>query len=253
MAVRDVSDGVLEWLRAEVGATLVTADYDAINGILTLAGTATVEDYEVVLRTVAYQNTSEAPAPAARIVEFRVSDGHAESPVALATVEMCGRIQLAIEPGWNLLSIPFHTNAEIPLPELLVDGSGNCAYVDPIWSWETEARRYAQEHHSVLPKQAFWLYCPFQEAAQAGAIDGGLAERSMELLYGWNMVGPAAVVSLRNVMGADAVFMPIWYWDALLRVYRAVGPEDELKPGIGYWIYVAAAEGTTLRLPDWGR
>lgn len=54
----------------------VTQAYDAAIGILTLAGTATVAEYQTMLRSLTYRSTSAAPAlNAVRTINISVSDG----------------------------------------------------------------------------------------------------------------------------------------------------------------------------------
>lgn len=48
-------------------------------GILTLSGTTTAAGYETALRTVTYQNTSDAPDPSTRTVQIVVTDANSES------------------------------------------------------------------------------------------------------------------------------------------------------------------------------
>ena len=53
----------------------ITGSYDAINGVLTLTGSATLADYETAIRTVTFQNTSDNPSTLDRTVSFVVNDG----------------------------------------------------------------------------------------------------------------------------------------------------------------------------------
>ena len=48
--------------------------FNATTGTLTLTGTATVADYQAVLRSVTYENTSEDPGADDRVVTFSVTD-----------------------------------------------------------------------------------------------------------------------------------------------------------------------------------
>lgn len=66
-------NGSAEQLSANVGATGLSAVF--ANNTLTISGPATPQVYEVVLRSVAYNNTSQDPSPADRIVEVSASDG----------------------------------------------------------------------------------------------------------------------------------------------------------------------------------
>jgi hypothetical protein len=53
----------------------IAGNYNAATGVLTLAGTATLAQYETVLRSVTYFNSSQNPSDAARTVTFQVDDG----------------------------------------------------------------------------------------------------------------------------------------------------------------------------------
>ncbi|NLF32487.1 MAG: tandem-95 repeat protein, partial [Planctomycetes bacterium] len=75
-------------LDANVGATGLVKSYNAGTGALTLTGTASVADYQSVLRTVSYASTSDAPTDAARTVTFVVNDGTADSAAATATINV---------------------------------------------------------------------------------------------------------------------------------------------------------------------
>jgi VCBS repeat-containing protein len=52
----------------------IAGNYDPGTGVLTLAGTASVEDYETALRSVAYRNSSDTPSTATRTVSSEVTD-----------------------------------------------------------------------------------------------------------------------------------------------------------------------------------
>ncbi len=79
-------DGTLESLGADPGATGLTVKYDPAKGELTLKGARPVADYQQVLRTLAYNNTSQSPDPTDRLVEITVSDNALTSPPAISTV-----------------------------------------------------------------------------------------------------------------------------------------------------------------------
>ena len=79
-------DGALESLAADPGATGLTVKYDAAKGELTLKGTRPVADYQQVLRTLTYNNTSQSPDTTDRLVEMTVSDNTLTSLPAIGTV-----------------------------------------------------------------------------------------------------------------------------------------------------------------------
>jgi trimeric autotransporter adhesin len=55
----------------------ITGSYDHTTGTLTLSGTAPLADYHAALRSVTYENSSDAPSSATRTVTFQVDDGAA--------------------------------------------------------------------------------------------------------------------------------------------------------------------------------
>jgi hypothetical protein len=57
----------------------ILAEYDRDYGVLTLTGVAAKADYEAVLRSVTYQNTSDDPTADSRTVSFTVDDGEWDS------------------------------------------------------------------------------------------------------------------------------------------------------------------------------
>ena len=57
----------------------ITGNYDPQTGVLTLSGVASVADYQAVLQSVTYSNSSENPSEDARTIEFQVNDGSAEN------------------------------------------------------------------------------------------------------------------------------------------------------------------------------
>jgi hypothetical protein len=56
----------------------ITHSYDSGTGVLTLTGTASVTDYQLVLRSITYSNSSNTPATAARTMSFTATDSSSE-------------------------------------------------------------------------------------------------------------------------------------------------------------------------------
>jgi VCBS repeat-containing protein len=54
----------------------ITGSYDSARGILTLSGSATAAQYQEVLRSVTYVNSSDAPSSANRTITFSAAGGH---------------------------------------------------------------------------------------------------------------------------------------------------------------------------------
>ena len=78
-------DGGAESLSANTAGTSITADaYVPATGVLFLHGSDTKANYQQVLRTVAYNNTSNTPTTTNRSITFKVNDGQDDSNVATA-------------------------------------------------------------------------------------------------------------------------------------------------------------------------
>ncbi len=83
-------DGEDESLAVTVTGTPITQNYNATTGVLTLSGTATVAEYQQVLRTLTYNNISQAPDTTTRTVNVVVNDGTSNSTPAVATITIQG-------------------------------------------------------------------------------------------------------------------------------------------------------------------
>ncbi|MBW2241697.1 MAG: DUF4347 domain-containing protein, partial [Deltaproteobacteria bacterium] len=79
-------DGVLETMAADTTGTSITAAYDSGSGILTLSGAGSAAEYQQVLRTVTYANSSQAPNPTDRTITFVAAAGGNFSNVGTTTV-----------------------------------------------------------------------------------------------------------------------------------------------------------------------
>ncbi len=90
VAITNQLDGSAELLSATTGGTNISASYDSGTGVLTLSGSDTVANYLTVLKTVTYENTSDAPSTTARNITFVADDGVNSSPIATTTVTMIG-------------------------------------------------------------------------------------------------------------------------------------------------------------------
>lgn len=90
-------DGASEILSADTSGTSIGASYSA--GVLTLSGVDTVGNYQQVLRTISYENTSQDPNTTARVLTFIASDGSNSSNVATATVTMLAQNDAPIAAG----------------------------------------------------------------------------------------------------------------------------------------------------------
>ncbi|WP_372993958.1 Ig-like domain-containing protein, partial [Sulfitobacter sp.] len=64
----------------------ISGSYDALTGVLTLSGTATLAQYQTAMTGVTYANSSDDPDTTDREISFAVNDGDADSAIATSTV-----------------------------------------------------------------------------------------------------------------------------------------------------------------------
>lgn len=88
VTITNLLDGDSEALAVAVGSTGIQSSYDSTTGVLTLSGAATAGQYQEVLRTLTYENTSQSPDTTDRLVEVTVDDGIFTSSAATATVSL---------------------------------------------------------------------------------------------------------------------------------------------------------------------
>lgn len=79
-------DGAAERLSANTAGTGITASWSS--GVLTLSGTDTVANYQQVLRTLVYENASQAPTEGERQIEIIVNDGQDAGVSATARIHV---------------------------------------------------------------------------------------------------------------------------------------------------------------------
>jgi len=89
----------------------ITGGYDSSTGILSLTGTASVADYEAVLRSVTYENTSSNPSTLTRTLEFTVHDGDALSNIALRDISIVPLNTAPVITGIETTSINYSENS----------------------------------------------------------------------------------------------------------------------------------------------
>lgn len=243
VTIVNLLDGANETLDATAPGRAVTVVYDAGTGTLELTGTDSLADYADTLRSVTYENTDAAPDTMPRQLEFTVNDGDQDSATATCEVFLTDdTIEYGLEGGWNLLSSPFDTAPWIPVADLLRDVEGNSVVVGKLWAWNAEAGRYEALVSGTAAQDAFWAYCVtggrHARAIDTAPIDGRLRDGILRLEPGWDMVGPVVDVAATTIADLPQVTGPVWYWDEMLRAYRAVPADAILQRGRGYWVYV---------------
>jgi hypothetical protein len=90
LTITNRPNGANELLAVDTTGTAIMAAFDPQTGVLTLTGSDTVANYETVLRTATYQNTSIKPDTATRSITVTVTTGAVASPVAEAKIQVFG-------------------------------------------------------------------------------------------------------------------------------------------------------------------
>ncbi len=99
-------NGASEVLAANTSGTSITASYNSSTGVMTLSGTASVAQYQQVLRTITYNNTAADPTGGTRTITFTATDGTATSAVATTTLTVnLTPDDLQARPGISATSI----------------------------------------------------------------------------------------------------------------------------------------------------
>ena len=78
------ADGDDEVLSFDVQGTSILGAY--VNGVLALTGTDSLANYEMVLRSIQYENLSDAPTVGDRMIEVSLDDGTDFGPVSTTTL-----------------------------------------------------------------------------------------------------------------------------------------------------------------------
>ncbi|MDA1166595.1 MAG: cadherin domain-containing protein, partial [Planctomycetota bacterium] len=90
VTITNLLDGAAEVLAADTSGTAIGAFYDSGTGVLTLSGSDSLSNYQQVLRSVIYDNTSQSPNETARNITFVVNDSYRISNTATSTVSVAG-------------------------------------------------------------------------------------------------------------------------------------------------------------------
>lgn len=102
--INNPRDGANEVLDAVVTGTNIAKRYDPVSAMLTLTGSDTLANYQIVLRSLTYSNNAGSPDNTTRRITFQVNDGVAFSAFATCTVTVQGQngapaVQAGAQPG----------------------------------------------------------------------------------------------------------------------------------------------------------
>ncbi|MDO8955221.1 MAG: cadherin-like domain-containing protein [Gammaproteobacteria bacterium] len=85
-------DGAAESLSANTAGTSIVASYNSGTGALTLSGSDTAANYQTVLRTIQYNNTSDNPTTTSRTINFVASDPYGGNSATATTTLSVTRV-----------------------------------------------------------------------------------------------------------------------------------------------------------------
>ena len=100
--------------------------FDAASGVLTLSGSGTLAEYQTVLQSVSYNNTSEDPSALARTIDFVVNDGTDNSNTVSRTVNVVAVNDAPVISSTNTAALSYTQSATA----LLLDDLINITDVD---------------------------------------------------------------------------------------------------------------------------
>ena len=103
----------------------VGAVWDASAGALTFSGTATLAQYEALLRSVTYRNLSDIPATALRTITFTLDDGAS----IVSNARQVGVTAVNDAPG---VALPVSQSTAINTSLVLSSGNGNAITVSDV-------------------------------------------------------------------------------------------------------------------------
>jgi len=95
LSVGDVDDTHIETASVTIGSNFIAGEdeltfasqsgiggsYNALTGVLTMTGTATLAEYQSALRSVTYQNSSDSPTELPRTISIAINDGDVNSNI----------------------------------------------------------------------------------------------------------------------------------------------------------------------------
>ena len=138
-------------------------------------------------------------------------------------------VALAFSTGYNLVSLPVEP-LDPDVDSVLATGTGRDGapvHTGPVWIWN-------ETHYIVTTvlhaQEGVWVYV---ETPCVVIVHGLPVDPTLNLMTGWNLVGPAT----RTPVPQDSrVYHTFWAWDTDAGQRVATNPGDILQPGRGYWV-----------------
>jgi len=141
-----------------------------------------------------------------------------------------GSFDVFLHEGWNLFSIPFEEGLD---PEVLKDKCPSFLFA---YGMDSATKSYLVPSFLESGK-GYWIFT--NSDCKFGLKGTDLADLSLPLYQGWNMVGaPINEVSINKIAGSCEINDIVWGWkhSSQGNYYDSV---NSLSPSNGYWIHVA--------------
>ena len=140
---------------------------------------------------------------------------------------------LPLDAGWNLISLP------LQLLEQPTEAELRNAGVAAIFQWNGASY---ERPDLLLPKRAYWIYV-LDDRSVLTVTGVPVADTSVELIPGWNLIGPVASAPFAPVDMPILLGRRPQAWQFVDGRYETA---RKLQPGRGYWIH--AAESAQARV-----
>jgi len=188
------------------------------------------------------------PATARDITNITDANGSIVSENPTVTVP---DLVMVIQPGWNLISVPFKLNNTMPFA---------VAGIDKVLYYNASAA-VPVTLAVIEPLKSYWVHnnlsqnisVPLFRNLSTGPGGGGVPSQSIPLASGWNMIGYTGNDSMTpatTMLGS----LGDGYWsvadynrttDNYDFYYRTVMPPVsslEMKQKVGYWVYTTRSD-----------
>ena len=141
------------------------------------------------------------------------------------------RFNLALEKGWNLISIPLTTSESTT--QIFGDSIRR-----KVWKWNALQQRF-DEATTLEPGFAYWLYNDQDSQDPISIVGSGIGPADIQLEPQWNLIGPSKMppfdeipIETTVLNPLDSVSGPIWTWDG-----SQFKMATFLELGRGYWVF----------------
>ena len=133
-------------------------------------------------------------------------------------------IQLSLQTGWNMISLPVEpgtTDPDVVLPD-----------VEAIYTWNCETMSY-DSPSEIVPDKSYWalVFEDVTETIYGTPVEGYQLSSDCE---GWHMIGGLSAEAEVIVDYGD-VYDTLYHWNPETLSYIA-RPLDDVRPGEGYWL-----------------